>query len=99
MFKIATFVTAIFVSFSAVAAEQATVDRYNRACVACHSSGAAGAPIAFDAEAWAPRLEKGMPALLQSTVKGLNAMPPKGMCFDCSEDDFKALITYMSSPK
>lgn len=88
----------LFAQFS-WATDQAIVDRYNRSCIACHSSGAAGAPIAFNVEAWAPRLEKGMDVLLQSTINGLNAMPPKGVCFDCSEEDFKALIVYMSSAK
>jgi len=36
--------------------------------------------------------------LLQSVNNGLNAMPPKGMCFDCSEADYRALIGYMSTP-
>lgn len=80
----------------AQAAEQAVVDRYNKTCIACHSSGAAGAPKTGDAAAWAPRLAKGMDALVQSVEKGLNAMPPKGMCFDCSADEYKALIEYMS---
>ena len=29
---------------------------------------------------------------------GLNAMPPKGMCFDCTDDEYKALIEYMAKP-
>jgi len=35
--------------------------------------------------------------LVASVEKGLNAMPPKGMCFDCSADEYKALIEYMSA--
>ena len=42
----------------------------------------------------------GIPAVrVESVDKGMNAMPPKGMCFDCSADDFKALIEYMVAPK
>jgi cytochrome c5 len=51
-----------------------------------------------DAAAWAPRLAKGMEALLVSVNNGLNAMPPKGMCFDCTDADYTALIEYMSTP-
>ena len=74
-------------------------DRYNKTCAVCHASGAAGAPKTGDAAAWAPRLEKGMDALVASVDKGMNAMPPKGMCYDCSADDYKALIEYMAAAK
>jgi cytochrome c5 len=39
-----------------------------------------------------------MDALVASVNKGLNAMPPKGMCFDCTDADYAALIQYMSEP-
>ena len=55
-------------------------------------------PKTGDAEAWAPRMAKGMDALVASVNKGLNAMPPKGMCFDCTDADYAALIQYMSEP-
>jgi cytochrome c5 len=42
---------------------------------------------------------KGMDVMVTSVENGLNAMPPKGMCFDCSADDFKALIEYMAKAK
>lgn len=90
---------ALFLAQASIAAEKDTVDRYNRSCIACHASGAAGAPIAFRAEVWAPRLEKGMATLVKNSVSGINAMPPKGMCFDCTDEDFEALINYMSAPK
>lgn len=87
------------VSVNAVAADKAVVDRYNKACIACHASGAAGAPKFGNAAAWAPRLAKGIDKLLVSTKNGLNAMPPKGLCMDCSDADYKALIQYMSTGK
>lgn len=86
-------------SVGAFAADQAVVDHFNKACTVCHSSGVANAPKAFDAEAWKPRLAKGMDKLLLSVKNGLNAMPPRGMCPDCSDADYKALISYMSTPK
>lgn len=72
---------------------------YNKSCVACHATGAAGAPLSHDTAAWSARLEKGMDVLLQNAINGINAMPAKGMCFDCSEEDFKALIEFMTSSK
>lgn len=71
---------------------------YNRACIACHLSGAASAPRTHDVIAWESRLAKGWDELLASTKAGLNGMPPKGMCFDCTDNDFKALIKFMASP-
>ena len=73
-------------------------DKYNKSCAVCHASGAANAPKTGDAAAWEPRLAKGMDVMVQSVANGLNAMPPKGMCFDCSDEDYKALIEFMAKP-
>lgn len=72
---------------------------YNQACIACHSSGAAGAPKTGDVAAWKPRLDKGMDVLLATTKSGIGAMPPKGMCMDCTDDEYIALIKFMSGAK
>lgn len=87
------------VSLGAAAADQAVVDHYSKACTFCHATGVSGAPKAFDAEAWKPRLAKGMDTLLHSVKNGFNAMPPRGMCPTCTDADYKALIKYMSTPK
>lgn len=91
-------VAAALVSFS-VSAGEAVEDRYNKTCAVCHTAGAAGAPKTGSVADWQPRLDKGMDVLVGSAKNGLNAMPPMGMCFDCSDDDFKALITFMSTAK
>jgi len=83
----------------AYAADKSVVDRYNKTCVICHGSGAAGAPKFGAVQDWAPRLAKGQDKLLASVKNGLNAMPPKGMCNDCSDTEYKALIQYMSTGK
>jgi len=51
---------------------------YVAQCVACHASGAAGAPKLGDAAAWAPRLKSGYDALLASALKGKGAMGAQG---------------------
>lgn len=71
-------------------------DKYNKTCAACHATGAAGAPKTGDKAAWAPRLKKGEATLLGHVKNGFNAMPPKGLCMDCSDADYKALIKHMS---
>ena len=68
---------------------------YQSKCNACHGTGVAGAPKLDDAEAWAPRIAQGMDTLLANATTGLNAMPPKGTCADCSEADLKAAVEYM----
>ncbi|MGE0621768.1 MAG: cytochrome c5 family protein [Pseudomonadales bacterium] len=68
---------------------------YNQFCFACHATGASGAPLFADSEAWAPRVDKGMETLMASTLNGLNMMPPKGTCMGCSDDELEAAVTYM----
>lgn len=70
-------------------------DVYNSACMACHDTGVAGAPKVGDKAAWAPRADKGLDGLLTTATNGLNAMPPKGTCADCSAEELKASIVYM----
>ena len=65
-------------------------------CVACHGTGAAGAPKAGDKAAWAPRLKTGMDALYASALKGKNAMPPKGGNMSLSDADVKAAVDYLT---
>lgn len=76
---------------------QPDMEKYNKSCAVCHAAGVAGAPKTGNAEAWAPRMEKGMEALVLSVKNGLNAMPPKGMCFDCSDEEYRELINYMAA--
>ena len=72
---------------------------YMMSCFACHSTGAAGAPKVGpgNGEAWAPRMEKGMDAVVANAINGLNTMPPKGLCFTCTDEDLAALVAYMVS--
>lgn len=70
-------------------------DIYNNNCTACHATGAAGAPVKGNKAAWAPRIAQGMDVLFDHAWNGLNGMPAKGLCMDCSEDDIKATIKFM----
>ena len=86
--------------FTAVSAHSFDVDaKYKQACAACHSMGVAGAPKAFDAAAWKPKMATGMDVLVKSVTNGKGAMPPKGLCNDCTPDNYKALINYMAKAK
>lgn len=69
---------------------------YNAVCAGCHSSGAMGSPKTHDTGAWGPRMAKGMDKVLANAINGLNMMPPKGTCADCSKEELSNAIKFMS---
>lgn len=92
--------TAIFASLFMAASGAAMADgaaTYQQACVACHMTGAAGAPKLEDKAAWAPRIAQGTDVLYASALKGKGAMPPKGGQAQLSDEDIKAAVDYMVS--
>jgi cytochrome c5 len=64
--------------------------------MACHATGAAGAPKLGDKAAWAPRLKTGIDALYASSLKGKGAMPAKGGA-SLPDADVKAAVDYMAA--
>ncbi len=69
---------------------------YQMSCFACHGTGAAGAPVLGDADAWTERMAKGMDAVMVNVISGVNAMPPKGLCMTCSDENLQSLVEYMA---
>jgi cytochrome c5 len=47
-------------------------------CTTCHTAGVAGAPKFGNKEDWAPRIAKGLDALVQSALHGKGNMPAQG---------------------
>jgi len=70
---------------------------YDTTCVACHGTGAAGAPKLGDKAAWAPRLKQGAAVLHDHAIKGKGAMPPKGGNMALSDAAVKAAVDYMAA--
>lgn len=70
---------------------------YNEACLACHSSGAGGAPIVGQVDQWTERLAKGRDVLHQSGILGIagTSMMAKGGRADLSDDQVMAAVDYM----
>ncbi len=68
---------------------------YGTFCTACHSTGISGAPKTGDAADWAPRIAQGKDVLKNHAINGFNAMPAKGTCMDCSDDEIVAAIEHM----
>lgn len=90
---------AVLALASNVQAADAPPAKYNMYCVACHGTGAAGAPKPGDVEAWKPRLAVGIDGLVTSAKAGKNAMPPKGLCSECTDADLKEIIQFMTGSK
>lgn len=78
-----------------VAAARTGEQVYGGACAACHNSGAAGAPKLGDAAGWTGRVDKGMDTLVSHVVNGYNAMPARGLCGDCSDQELADAVSYM----
>jgi cytochrome c5 len=70
---------------------------YEQVCHICHESGLAGAPKFGDKSDWAPRIADGMDVMLKRAIQGYKAMPPKGTCTSCSDEDIKKTVQYMVS--
>ncbi|NAW34596.1 c-type cytochrome [Halomonas alimentaria] len=71
---------------------------YNNVCMACHETGAAGAPIRGDEAAWADRVEQGFATLLDHSINGFNAMPARGGNPNLSDAEMEAVTAYMVEP-
>lgn len=69
---------------------------YKSACLACHMAGVAGAPKLGDKAAWAERSAKGMDAMMEITLNGKGAMPPRGAT-KADDATLKAAVEYMLS--
>jgi cytochrome c5 len=70
---------------------------YTAVCAACHATGAAGAPKAGDAAAWASRIAKGFDTLVKNAIHGIGAMPPKGGNPDLDDVEVARAVAYMAN--
>ncbi len=69
---------------------------YKQFCFACHATGVSESPLLGDVEAWAPRIAKGVDALWESTTNGLGLMPMRGTCMNCSDDELREAMDYVT---
>tara|TARA_B110000879_G_scaffold162593_1_gene209999 strand:+ start:1093 stop:1539 length:447 start_codon:yes stop_codon:yes gene_type:complete len=83
------------VTSGGVESARAGGDIYAINCIACHSSGVAGAPIMGDVAAWSARLEQGLETVYTNAINGIRGMPMRGTCMDCSDDEVKAAVDHI----
>lgn len=76
---------------------KAGAEVYNAACVACHGTGAAGAPKLGDAGAWGARIKQGYDTLVSHAVKGIRAMPAKGGNPDLDDIEVARAVVHMAN--
>ena len=80
------------------AASREPADIYGQYCVNCHGTGMAGAPMVGPEHRliWSEEIEEeGFPTLVKIAIEGQNGMPPRGTCFDCSDEEIEATVLYM----
>lgn len=74
-------------------------DRYKSTCAVCHETGVGGAPKFRNEADWKERMKAGIDGMLKIAIQGKGAMPPKGTCMQCSDEELKATIEYMIPQK
>jgi len=67
---------------------------YQGACMACHTTGAAGAPKIGDSGAWSSRIANGLDSLITSAINGVGAMPPRGGS-QYNDEQMRAVVEYL----
>jgi cytochrome c5 len=87
--------SAIAAKAPAAGAARTPQDIFEHNCKMCHQTGVAGAPKFGNKDDWAPRISQGLDTLVKAAWTGIRAMPPKGNCIDCSQDEIKATVEYM----
>lgn len=95
LFVTALLVSLVFAGFAGASEHRSGKDIYTAKCAMCHDSGVAGAPKVGDKAAWKHLIAEGMDDLVETAKKGKGAMPPMGMCNDCSMDELKEAVAYM----
>jgi cytochrome c5 len=75
--------------------ERSGKDVVAASCIACHGSGANGAPKIGDKKAWDQRAAKGLTGLTANALKGIRQMPSHGGNTNLTDTEIERAITYM----
>ena len=92
-----TLLLALVIVLATVATVMAAGERtgkqvFDDFCLACHETGMMDAPI-YRSPDFDDRIkEKGFDKMLENAMNGLDDMPEKGECEDCTKAEIKAAI-------
>lgn len=95
MKKLVSIAVATVALFGMLSTAQAGMGLYNKeGCKNCHGFGP-GPKLGNKAD-WKARIAKGMPALVESAIKGTaKGMPPKGGRANLTDAQIKSIVKYM----
>lgn len=82
---------------SAPVVEKSGQEVYEAACVACHGSGALGAPRFENKGDWNARIGQGYDTLVKNAIAGIRQMPPRGGNADLSDAEVARAVAYMAN--
>ena len=68
---------------------------YKIICASCHSAGLPGVPQLDNPDEWRERVAGGRERLYRNTIDGMGAMPPRGLCENCSDEELRATVDWM----
>ncbi|CAG0951655.1 Cytochrome c-555 [Methylophilaceae bacterium] len=70
---------------------------YEKNCLACHTSGALGAPMLGNKAAWGPRIAQGYETLIKHAIEGIRQMPARGGNPDLTDGEIANAVAYMAN--
>ena len=71
---------------------------YQQFCALCHAENPMiklNAPRINHPKEWGDSLQLSIDEMLANIDEGMGTMPPRGGCFECSDDQLRAAIAYM----
>ncbi|MFZ3175428.1 MAG: c-type cytochrome, partial [Thiobacillus sp.] len=77
---------------SAPVVEKSGQEVYEAACVACHGSGALGAPRFENKGDWNARIGQGYDTLVKNAIEGIRQMPPRGGNADLADAEIARAV-------
>ena len=67
-------------------------------CSSCHAPNPIiplGAPRMGYPDEWSPRIKQGFETMFKHASEGLNAMPARGGCFECSDEQLRRAMRFI----
>lgn len=99
--RIKPFATLDAVDPTAVVVEKSGQEVYDTACVACHGTGALGAPRFDNKGDWGSRIAQGFDTLVKHAIDGFTGkngtMPPRGGIADLKDGEVARAVAYMAN--